>query len=45
MKLITDSRFSFLTVPIPYSFVLGQITIGKLWITNYQELPTITNVR
>ena len=40
MRLITSLRFSFLTIPTSYSFVLGQITIEKTRITsikNYQE--------
>ena len=44
MRLITGLRFDFLTLPTPYSFVLGQITIGKTEITNDQELPRITSI-
>ena len=44
MRLITSLRFGFLTLPTPYSFVLGQITIGKTQITNDQELSRITSI-
>ena len=44
MRLITGLRFDFLTLPTPYSFVLGQITITKTKITNDQELPRITGI-
>ena len=43
--LITSLRFDFLTFPTPYSFVLGQITIGKMRITNDQELLRITSIK
>ena len=45
MRLITSLRFGFLTFPTPYSFVLGQIMIEKMRITNDQELPRITSIR
>ena len=45
MRLITGLRFDFLTLPTPYSFILGQINIEKTMITNYQELPRITSIR
>ena len=45
MRLIIGLRFSFLTIPIPYTFALGQITIGKTRITNDQELPRITSIK
>ena len=44
MRLIISLRFDFLTLPTPYNFVLGQITIGKTMITNDQELPRITSI-
>ena len=44
MRLITNLRFDFLTLHTPYSFVLGQITIGKMRITNDQEFQTITSI-
>ena len=45
MRLIINLRFDFLTLPTPYSFVWGQITIGKTRITNDQELPRITSIK
>ena len=45
MKLITSLRFGFLTLPTPYNFVLGKITIGKTRITNDQVVLRITNIR
>ena len=44
MRLTTTLRFDFLTLPTPYRFVLGQITLGKTRITNDQEFPTITSI-
>ena len=44
MRLIINLRFGFLTFPTPYSFVLGQITIGKMRTTNDQELPRIISI-
>ena len=44
MRFIIGLRFGFLTLPIPYSFVLGQITIGNTRITNDQELTRITSI-
>ena len=44
IRLIIGLRFSFLTLPTPYSFVLGQITIENTMITNDQELPKITSI-
>ena len=45
MILIIGLRFGFLTLPTPYNFVLGQITIEKIRITNDQELPRIINIK
>ena len=44
MKLITSLRFDFLTLPTPYNFILGKITIGKTMITNDQELPRMDSM-
>ena len=44
MRFIIGLSFGFLTLPIPYSFVLGQITIGNTRITNDQELTRITSI-
>ena len=44
IRLIIGLRFGFLTLPTPYSFVLGQITIENTMITNDQELPKITSI-
>ena len=43
-EIIINLRFGFLTFPTSYSFVLGQITIRKIRITNDQELPRITSI-
>ena len=45
MILIIGLRFDFLTLPTPYSFAFGQITIEKIEITNDQELPRITSIK
>ena len=45
MILIIGLRFDFLTFHTPYSFVFGQIIIGKTEITNDQELPRIINIK
>ena len=45
MRLITSLRFDFLTIPTPYSFILGEITIEKTRITNDQELLRITSIK
>ena len=45
MRLITGLGFGFLTLPTPYSFVLGQITMKKAMITNDQELLRITSIK
>ena len=45
MRLITGSMFNFLTIPTLYNFVLGQISIEKVRMTNDQELPKIINIR
>ena len=44
MRLIIGLRFYFLTLPTPYNFVLGQISIGNKMITNDQELPKVTSI-
>ena len=45
MRMITGLRSGFLTLPTHYSFILGQITIGKTMITNDQELRRITTIK
>ena len=45
MRLITGLRFGFLTLPTPYNYILGQITIRKTRITNDQELLRIISIK